>query len=213
MNGGYLIVSKADTNLYEKLNKALTLGKPVLWYEDEDTCYYIDTITKSGTDIILTKGGKTITIESDGDITESGDVENPTLETIKDKNGNLRFIEGNVAIPTISGLTFTYNKWSISGTHLMIVLAGEIEDATTISADELLNIDLPQWIKDKIFTTSGIIVYSQSATLMAMDLSTTQWLLYLQKPNDNTINIYNTEITTTKKYYFRTQFDLLIDAE
>lgn len=76
MNGGYLMVSKTDTNLYEKLNKALTIGKPVLWYEDENICYYIDTITKSGTDIILTKGGKTITIESDGDITEVGDIQN-----------------------------------------------------------------------------------------------------------------------------------------
>ena len=75
MNGGYLMVSKTDTNLYEKLNKALTLGKPVLWYEDENTCYYIDTITKSGTDIILTKGGKTITIKNDGDITENGDIQ------------------------------------------------------------------------------------------------------------------------------------------
>ena len=75
MNGGYLMVSKSDTNLYAKLNNALTVGKPILWYEDETTCYYIDTITKSGTDIILTKGGKTITIESDGTITEVGNIQ------------------------------------------------------------------------------------------------------------------------------------------
>lgn len=76
MNGGYLMVSKSDTNLYTKLNNALTTGKPVLFYENENTCYYIDTITKDGTDIVLTKGGKTITVESDGDITESGDIQN-----------------------------------------------------------------------------------------------------------------------------------------
>ena len=75
MNGGYLMVSKSDTNLYAKLNNALTVGKPILWYEDETTCYYIDTITKSGTDIILTKGGKTITIEDDGDINETGNIQ------------------------------------------------------------------------------------------------------------------------------------------
>lgn len=75
MNGGYLMVSKTDTNLYTKLNNALTLGKPVLWYEDDNTCYYIDTITKSGTDIVLTKGDKTITIENNGDVTESGDIQ------------------------------------------------------------------------------------------------------------------------------------------
>lgn len=76
MNGGYLMVSKSDTNIYTKLNNALTVGKPILWYEDANTCYYIDTITKSGTDIVLTKGGKTITVESDGDITEVGDIQN-----------------------------------------------------------------------------------------------------------------------------------------
>lgn len=76
LNGGYIMVSKTDTNIYEKVNKALTLGKPILWYEDETTCYYIDTISKSGTDIVLTKGGKTITIEADGDITETGDIQN-----------------------------------------------------------------------------------------------------------------------------------------
>lgn len=84
MNGGYLMVSKTDTNLYTKLNNALTLGKPVLWYEDDNTCYYIDTITKSGTDIVLTKGGKTITVESDGDITESG--------TIQPQSGSTKYL-------------------------------------------------------------------------------------------------------------------------
>lgn len=82
MNGGYLMVSKSDTNLYIKLNNALTVGKPILWYEDENNCYYIDTITKSGTDIVLTKGGKTITIESDGDITEVGNIQPSELKPI-----------------------------------------------------------------------------------------------------------------------------------
>ena len=90
MNGGYLMVSKSDTNLYAKLNNALTVGKPILWYEDANTCYYIDTITKSGTDIILTKGGKTITIESDGTITEVGDIQ-PHLYKHTFKYYNLRF--------------------------------------------------------------------------------------------------------------------------
>ena len=70
MNGGYIIISKNQADAYALSSKALELGKPILWYEDETTCYYIDTISKSGTDIVLTKGGKTITIEADGDITE-----------------------------------------------------------------------------------------------------------------------------------------------
>lgn len=74
-----LTVRKTDTDLYNTLNNALTLGKPILWYEDENTCYYIDTISKSGTDIVLTKGGKTITIEANGDITEVGEIQIKTI--------------------------------------------------------------------------------------------------------------------------------------
>ena len=75
MLGGYVMLNKADENLYVKAKNALTQGKPILFYEDANTCYYIDTITLDGTDIILTKGGKTITIEADGDITENGDIQ------------------------------------------------------------------------------------------------------------------------------------------
>ena len=68
--GGYVMINKAQDNVYELATSALTSGKPILWYETNTECYFIDTITLNGTDIILTKGGKTITIESDGDITE-----------------------------------------------------------------------------------------------------------------------------------------------
>ena len=76
LNGGYIIIAKNDADAYAKANKALTLGKPILFYEDNTTCYYIDTIALDGTDVLLTKGGKTIKIESDGDITETGDIQN-----------------------------------------------------------------------------------------------------------------------------------------
>lgn len=76
MLGGYVMLNKADENLYLKAKNALTQGKPILWYEAENTCYYIDTISLDGTDVVLTKGGKIITIESDGDIVETGDFQN-----------------------------------------------------------------------------------------------------------------------------------------
>lgn len=74
--GGYVIINKALNNVYELAYNALTSGKPILWYETDTECYYIDTITLSGTDVVLTKGGKTITIEADGDITETSDIQN-----------------------------------------------------------------------------------------------------------------------------------------
>lgn len=214
MNGGYLMVSKSDTNLYTKLNNALTVGKPILWYEDENTCYYIDTITKSGTDIVLTKGGKTITVESDGDITEVGEVLNPLMESIKDKNGNLRFIEDAGVLATISGVTFTYNKISLSGTHLMIVLAGSIDNTTALTTNLLLaDYNVPEYIYDKISVLFGTVVDVKSVTFYASDWSNQNANIILRKENDK-ISLYcGANVTMSADRNFRIQFDLLIDAE
>lgn len=77
MNGGYVMIQTSDSNVYTKLKNAITLGKPILFYENDTTCYYIDTITIDGDDnIVLTKGGKTITIADDNTITTSGDIQN-----------------------------------------------------------------------------------------------------------------------------------------
>lgn len=88
MKGGYIIINKSDIDLYNKLSVCLELGKPILWYEDETTCYFIDTIsggeitteivddeevTTYG-DIILTKGSLTITITSENVVTEEGTI-------------------------------------------------------------------------------------------------------------------------------------------
>lgn len=92
MNGGYLMVSKADTKIYDKLQLGLKVGKPILWYENDTTCYYIDTISGGEItteivddeevitygDIILTKGGKTITVSyngTDATVTEEGEIQ------------------------------------------------------------------------------------------------------------------------------------------
>ena len=214
MNGGYLMVSKSDTNLYAKLNNALTVGKPILWYEDETTCYYIDTITKSGTDIILTKGGKTITIENDGTITEVGDVLNPLMDNIKDLAGNLRFIEDAGVLATISGVTFTYNKISLSGTHLMIVLAGSIDNTTALTTNLLLaDYNVPEYIYDKISALFGTVVDVKSVTFYASDWSNQNANIILRKENDK-ISLYcGANVTMSADRNFRIQFDLLIDAE
>ena len=75
LNGGYSIIKKNDANIFAKVNDALTNGKPILFYEDDNNCYYIDSISKSGDDIILTKGGKTILITSGNVVTESGNIQ------------------------------------------------------------------------------------------------------------------------------------------
>lgn len=75
LNGGYVMIDKADSNIYAKALGALNAGKPILWYENSTTCYYIDSISKSGDDIVLTKGGKTITITDANVVTENGEIQ------------------------------------------------------------------------------------------------------------------------------------------
>ena len=92
MNGGYLMVSKDDTKIYDKLQLGLKAGKPILWYESVLICFYIDTISGGEItseivddeevitygDIILTKGGKTITVSYDGTdatVNEEGEIQ------------------------------------------------------------------------------------------------------------------------------------------
>ena len=82
LKGGYILVNKNDANIYASVENALISGKPVLFYENSTTCYYIDTISKSGDDIVLTKGGKTITITDANVVTESGDIQTHLYEFI-----------------------------------------------------------------------------------------------------------------------------------
>lgn len=75
LNGGYVMLDKADSDIFAKASGALQAGKPILWYESANKCYYIDTIEKTGSDITLTKGGKTIVITSGNVVTELGEVQ------------------------------------------------------------------------------------------------------------------------------------------
>lgn len=76
LNGGYVMLDKADSDIFAKASGALQAGKPILWYEDKNTCYFIDTIEKTGSDsIALTKGGLTIVITSGNVVTEVGSVQ------------------------------------------------------------------------------------------------------------------------------------------
>lgn len=75
MNGGYVMIKSSDSEIYSKVKKAIEIGKPILYYENDTTCYYIDSASIVGTDIVLTKGGKTITIDSSNNVVSSGDIQ------------------------------------------------------------------------------------------------------------------------------------------
>ena len=75
------------------------------------------------------------------------------FEDIVDKDGHARFIEGDIdlAATTPEGVTKVYGKWSLSGSHLMIVLAGVIADGTTIGGAIWAKVNMPSWIINKIY--------------------------------------------------------------
>ena len=221
--GGYSIIDLASTTIYADALGALNQDKPVLVY-DTPECYYADTISLDGTSIIITKGGKTITIANDNTITSSGIVLANKMEEITDVAGNKRFIEGDINLTSslvTDGLVQTYGKWSLSGSHLMIVLAGEIPAGVTPSGNYLSYIRLPDYIDDKIYAiiTGGADFVSFIKTNLIIEGSynlSTEITVYLRRWTDTQLAIQNATTITVdndNKRAFRIQFDLLIDDD
>ena len=134
------------------------------------------------------------------------------FEDIKDKDGHARFIEGTLTQETISGITPSYSKWALSGTHLLIVVCGTIANATALSSTQLVTIDVPKWILDKVSTIYSNVVTYHSDSIYGSDGTTQTINNYLAKLS-NSLAIQIGSITTTKERIFRFAYDLLIDNE
>ena len=137
------------------------------------------------------------------------------FESIVDKDGHARFIEG---VPTLSldeGTSNAYAKWSLSGTHLMFVLAGQCQNSSVISSGTKATYVLPEWVMNKIIPliSNGLInrqdvrFYADDQSYQAMTFNITKTIsgIELMQQDGN--------ITLTKARNFRIQFDLLIDNE
>ena len=133
------------------------------------------------------------------------------FEEITDKDGHKRFIEGNLTIETIAGVTQTYGKWSLSGSHLMLVIAGSIDNGTVLASIILCKAVLPEWIVQKIVPIASNIIANITFDVYAAD-STKQTLKTSLLKIADEIRIY-TSMTATANRYFRIQYDLLIDNE
>ena len=137
------------------------------------------------------------------------------FEDIVDKDGHARFIEGDIdlAATTPEGVTKVYGKWSLSGSHLMIVLAGVIADGTTIGGAIWAKVNMPSWIINKIYPIfSNRIVYKADSLYADDQTSQNTTIGLIKESNEITIrNLAN--VTLTKERMFRYAFDLLIDNE
>lgn len=139
------------------------------------------------------------------------------FENIVDKDGHKRFIEGDGVPLEKEGFTSTYCKWSLSGTHLMCVLAGTIADTTAITAtDSLAKFYCPAWVMAKIFPVWSNNIEAKNIIMFASDWTQQNLQVKVQKANVDDTYIINFEagaVTLTKDRNFRVQFDLLIDNE
>ena len=131
-----------------------------------------------------------------------------------DKNGNPRFIDGDIELEDNTGLTLTYGKWSLSGSHLLIVLAGSVADETIVPSGTIAKINLPEWVKDKIVPIASTIVESKTTPFYDSNLTVQNLVNFLEKYNANKqVSIYLIGFTADADRNFRIAFDLLIDNE
>ena len=136
------------------------------------------------------------------------------FEDIKDKDGHPRFIDGDINIVETEGFTKLFGKWSLSGTHLILVVAVSIEDATAwLGGKKLYELELPQWIMNKIVPVGSSRIVNQAENLFDNDAASAQSVTsYLSKIAGKLV-LTLSELTTTAKRYMRVAFDLLIDNE
>ena len=142
------------------------------------------------------------------------------FENIVDKDGHARFQEFDLSTKTITGMSFTYHKIGLSGSHLLIVLAGKIDNGSALSSENIAYWYLPKWISDKIVPVAPNNTYIESKTITAYsdNFATTQTFradLRIDKSNENTpiLQIDRGSFTASADRYYRIAFDLLIDNE
>ena len=215
------VVVEDVKNIDDNILSTLQCGDVVIKHDESGEHSYIVTF-KSDTGICLTYADAScIETQSYDYVDGTGWVYNSQdlsfinrMEQIVDAQGHNRFIEGDITIESVSGVSKLYGKWSLSGSHLLIVLAlglantTEIINGTTIAA---MN-NIPKWIQDKIVKLwSTNAVDRKSIYLWGDDWSTQNCNCVLIK-STNSINIvFGSSITLTADRNCRIYFDLLID--
>lgn len=139
------------------------------------------------------------------------------IESIEDAQGHKRFIEGDITKATTASnaITFTYAKWSLSGSHLLIVICGTIAENSEVPfTSPLCDIKLPSWIYNKLHAVApgGQILDYKNQNAFNASEQLTSLTTRLLKVTDN-LRVALSSVTTTAELGFRIAFDLLIDNE
>lgn len=136
------------------------------------------------------------------------------FEQIEDANNHTRFFDGAINTNPIEGITYTYARWSLSGSHLMLVIAGTAEAGAVINDSTDLGLaPMPQWVLDKIFPYSGYAVDMKDLINRTSYYTQENLGLITLLKISGQLEIRNISgpHTFTNAGNFRVQFDLLID--
>ena len=133
------------------------------------------------------------------------------LEGILDKNGHQRFIEDTPTLAQLIEDIVVYAKWSLSGSHLMLVLAMYNNSGASITVPQYAEfcsfVSLPDWVKAKILPTNP------NANILG-DVAGVSNVKCTKASSDGNVKFVAFEnFTIADGGAVRMQFDLLIDNE
>lgn len=205
----YEVLSAIDRQKISKWIECFT-------YNSEEDIYYLNGyFTMDDTGNFTITGGSCLVIDSLSQFRRESDLEPICIcENFNDKNGNARFVEANGNALSQTGFTSLYCKWSLSGTHLIAVLAGTIEPNTTITIGTVLaEFTLPDFIKNKIVAIQGNLLEYKEIQVVSTGYYTDIMNIYIDKNNNGIIMVSNEDYTSLYGGGFRIQMDLLIDME
>lgn len=145
----------------------------------------------------------------------AGEMEKPTLmANIVDSHGNKRFVEGNMSTPTNENITLDYGKWSLSGTHLMIVASITIAPNTSLKYVNVCGtLNIPSYILNKVVPImSNKVDFKKFQSYVGALISDSLAFNLAKDSSKLFIEGYDLTAGETEKV-LRIQFDLLIDSE
>ena len=170
----------------------------------------------------VTDNGKVLGVNADGnyELKDPSAVNEVLMENVVDSNGNSRFIDGNVSPSNeIPSGDVKFAKWTLSGTHLMIVFAFLASEDKSLAGKTICALQLPQWVYNKIYPmnegTDHIAVIDSIKGYIPSDLTPSTYSLrpYIYRDQQNHGIVMNgaggTEIEDG--HYYRIVFDLVID--
>ena len=108
MVNGYVFLDLTKTNVYSKALKVLGTDKPVVIKDGSGSPYFVDSMALDGTNVVITKGGKTIAIANDNTITNVGDIQNHLYEHNINIADNI-FNDINITLLNDNNDVFTYD--------------------------------------------------------------------------------------------------------